>query len=262
MKNLSIIANWKLNGNKNTITNSLINLTTQLTNIPQYIKIAIAPPILYIDMVKNHLTSYNNKTIELCSQNVDIHLSGAFTGDISASMLKDLSVKYVLIGHSERRIYHKENNSLIAQKFSIIKQTELIPILCIGENKEERDSGSTQSICIQQIDSIIKLVGIKAFENTIIAYEPVWAIGSGSSASPRNVQSIHQFIRNYIAQYDKTIANQISIQYGGSITTDNVLEFITQKDIDGVLVGSASLDIRNLIKIINLSSNLIKKTYQ
>lgn len=257
MKDLLIISNWKLNGNENSITNALTTLTQKFTNLSKC-RIVIAPPLVYLNSSKNYLLNINSH-IELCAQNVDIHLSGAFTGEVSALMLKDIGVKYVLIGHSERRIYHKETDFDIAEKFSILKNTGLIPILCIGENKTEHDNGIAELVCINQIDSIIKVLGIQSFKNSIIAYEPIWAIGSGINASPENIQLIHKNIRNHIAKYDPSIADHIIIQYGGSVNTNNVVQFMIQKDIDGILIGSASLDIKNFVIIIELIKNNINK---
>lgn len=261
MRHLLIISNWKLNGNKSTILHAIDTLSKTFNNVSKF-HIIIAPPLVYLDTVNNRLllnNCYIHDCIQLCAQNVDIHLSGAFTGDISASMLKDLNVRYVLIGHSERRIYHKENDLYISKKFSISKKSGLIPIFCIGENKEEYDAQLSIKICIKQIDSIINSLGIQAFQNSIIAYEPIWAIGRGISASPEQVQLIHKYIRNYLAQYDHQIANQILIQYGGSVNADNVLQFISQQDIDGVLIGSSSLNVHNFSMIIKLIDNYINR---
>lgn len=246
MRRLLVIGNWKLNGNKNTITNLVVKLVKTCANISKC-SMAVAPPVMYLDVVMHYLI---NSNISLCAQNVDIHTSGSFTGDISAAMLQDLNTRYVLIGHSERRIHHKENDAYIAKKFFILKKIGLIPVLCIGENKREYDSGHTQSVCLNQIKSIIKLFGVEAFKNSVIAYEPTWAIGSGVSAFPENVQVVHRFIRNYIANYNVSIANEIVIQYGGSVTPENVTQFLNQKDIDGVLVGSASLNADSFSMIV------------
>lgn len=249
MRKLLVMGNWKLNGNRNTVNTTLNDLTNKFNKISNC-HILIAPPLVYLDIARYYLL--NNPHIQLCAQNVDIHLSGAFTGDISALMLKDLNVQYVLIGHSERRIHHKENDLYIIKKFSVLKETGLTPILCIGENKTEHDSKTTQIICIKQIDSIIQSLGIQALKNSIIAYEPIWAIGTNISASPEQVQLIHQHIRNHIAQYDEHIANQILISYGGSVNPNNVIQFISQKDIDGVLIGSAALNVNSFVTIVQL----------
>lgn len=245
-----VTGNWKLHGNKSMIITFLAELKKNLVNIiTLQCDIVVAFPVMYLDIASSCV---RDSCIKLCAQNVDINVFGSYTGDISAEMLKDVGVRYVIIGHSERRINHKESNLYIAKKFSVLKKSGLIPVLCIGENQEEYNDGRTYVVCIEQIDAIIQLLGVQAFKNTVIAYEPIWAIGSGISAIPINVQKIHKFIRDYIAQYDEFIAKTISIQYGGSITSDNVAQFVNQNDIDGVLVGSSALSIVNFLKIIKI----------
>lgn len=244
-----IVGNWKLNCNKKVVINLLTILSKKFVDIIKC-NIVIAPPVMYLDAAGCCLM---NSHIKLCAQNVDVNISGAYTGDISAAMLKDLNTKYVLIGHSERRMYHKESNSYIAQKFSVLKKIGLIPILCIGENEEEYNSGYTHAVCIEQMDAVIKFLGVRAFKDAVIAYEPIWAVGSGISAAPENVQKIHQFIRDYISKYDKSIAQQVLIQYGGSVTPENIDQFLHQNDVDGVLIGAASLNIDSFIKIVKIA---------
>jgi len=172
---------------------------------------------------------------------VDTNLSGAFTGEISADMLKDIGAKYIIIGHSERRTYHKESDDFIAEKFAVLKEAGLIPVLCIGESEAENAAGETEAVCARQLDAVLKTMGAKAFENTVIAYEPIWAIGTGKSATPAQAQAVHKFIRGHIAKHDAAIAEQVIIQYGGSVNAGNAAELFTQPDIDGALVGGASL---------------------
>ncbi|AMA64974.1 Triosephosphate isomerase [Candidatus Arsenophonus lipoptenae] len=241
-----IIGNWKLNGNTKIIEEFVQILHKKLNNITKC-NIVIAPPTIYLSQVKKALTGSN---IELSAQDVDINISGAFTGETSAEMLKDIGVKYTIIGHSERRIHHKETNEQISKKFLILKSKELIPILCIGDTQEEYNSGKTEKVCINQIDIILNKLGIHAFKNTVIAYEPIWAIGSGKSASPTHAQAVHKHIRNYLAKENYSIAKQVIIQYGGSVNANNAAEFFIQPDIDGVLVGSASLNLDSFMSII------------
>lgn len=237
-----VIANWKLHGNKYMVRNFILMLRKKLTYINSC-NIVIAPPLIYLNLAKSCLVK---SPIMLGAQNVDIHLSGAYTGEISANMLQDVGVQYIIIGHSEHRLYHKEDDKIIAEKFAIVKQIGLIPVLCIGENKTQ----NIKSICIKQIDLIFNLLGNQAFKNSVIAYEPVWAIGTGKPANPINVQMVHKFIRDYIAQYDPINAEKIIIQYGGSVNTDNIHDLLIQPDIDGVLVGTASLNIDNFVVIV------------
>ncbi|WMY95884.1 MAG: triose-phosphate isomerase [Arsenophonus sp.] len=237
MKYPLIIGNWKLNGNTKIIKNFIKKTYNMLKNVT-FCNIVIAPPLLYLMEAKKIL---NGSNIELCAQNVDINLSGSFTGEISAKMLKDIGTKYIIIGHSERRIYHKENNSYIAKKFSIIKSQGLIPVLCIGENQEEYHSGKTKEVCKNQIDQILSILGINAFKNSVIAYEPIWAIGTGKAATPEHAQEVHKFIREHISKKNLAIAKKIIIQYGGSVNENNARDFFMQSDIDGALVGNSSL---------------------
>ncbi|AFP85414.1 triosephosphate isomerase [secondary endosymbiont of Heteropsylla cubana] len=238
MRNYLIIGNWKLNGTKEIINNRALMLRSKINNTINC-DVAVAPPLPYLHLTQHYLKDTN---IALCAQNIDIHTSGAYTGDISPKMLKDIGAKYSIIGHSERRLYHKENNELIAEKFAVLKKSGLIPVLCIGESEEERRSGQTQKICINQIDAIINKVGITAFQNSVIAYEPIWAIGTGKAALPSQAQKIHEFIRSYINEYDSESAKQVIIQYGGSVNIDNAAALFNQPDVDGALIGSASLN--------------------
>ena len=156
-------------------------------------------------------------------------------------MLKDIGAKYIIIGHSERRTYHAESDEFIAKKFAVLKEQGLIPVLCIGETEAENEAGKTEEVCARQIDAVLKTQGASAFEGVVIAYEPVWAIGTGKSATPAQAQAVHKFIRDHIAKVDADIANQVIIQYGGSVNAANAAELFTQPDIDGALVGGASL---------------------
>ncbi|AKC60739.1 triose-phosphate isomerase [Blochmannia endosymbiont of Camponotus (Colobopsis) obliquus] len=244
-----IISNWKANGSKTMIIDFIHKLQNNLNN-NYACNIIIAPPIIYLDVIKQYLI---NKDIILGAQNVDIHISGSFTGEISANMLKDMGVLYTIIGHYERRIHHKENNEDIIKKFDILKKNHITPILCIGENKEEKIQNKTKTVCIQQINNIINTLGIEILKNSVIAYEPIWAIGSTSSANPNEVQTLHNFIRSYIAQQNIEIAETIHLLYGGSVNTNNAYELLRQKDIDGLLIGKASLDPKNLSEIIKIT---------
>ncbi|KYP95933.1 triosephosphate isomerase [Sodalis-like endosymbiont of Proechinophthirus fluctus] len=237
MRHPLVIGNWKLNGNKHIVIELIAALRNELSSVVGC-DVAIAPPIAYLDLAKHYL---GGSRIALGAQNVDTHLSGAFTGEVSAEILKDIGAKYIIIGHSERRTYHKESDDVIAEKFAVLKEAGLIPVLCIGESKVENEAGQTEAVCAHQIDAVLNSLGAKAFENTVIAYEPIWAIGTGKSATPAQAQAVHKFIRDHIAKHDAAIAEQVIIQYGGSVNADNAAELLTQKDIDGALVGSASL---------------------
>ncbi|VFP86281.1 triose-phosphate isomerase [Candidatus Erwinia haradaeae] len=245
-----IIGNWKLNGSKKFIDTFIVGLCRKFHGI-EGCKVVIAPPMVYLDQVKQVIC---NTKLLLGAQNVDINLSGAFTGEVSASMLKDIGARYIIIGHSERRSLHSEDDQVIAKKFLVLKNKDLIPVLCIGETAAEKMAGQTKTICARQIDVILKLHGAEVFQNTVIAYEPIWAIGTGCAATAEQIQTIHTFIRDHIAQKDPKVADQLIIQYGGSVTKNNAAEIFSQPDVDGVLVGSASLILDSFIDIIKLAS--------
>ncbi len=232
-----VMGNWKLNGSKAFTKELIEDLKTELSDV-KGCDVAIAPPVMYLAEAEAALTG---STIALGSQNVDVNVQGAFTGDISTEMLKDFSAKYIIIGHSERRTYHKESDEFIAKKFAALKQAGLVPVLCIGESEAENEAGKTEEVCARQIDAVLNTLGAEAFNGAVIAYEPIWAIGTGKSATPAQAQAVHAFIRNHIAKKDQAVAEQVIIQYGGSVNDANAAELFTQPDIDGALVGGASL---------------------
>ena len=169
-------------------------------------------------------------------------------------MLKDIGAKYIIIGHSERRTYHQEADELIAKKFAVLKDAGLIPVLCIGETDAENEAGKTEEVCARQIDAVLNTLDADAFKGAVIAYEPVWAIGTGKSATPAQAQAVHHFIRQHIAAKDAAIAEQVIIQYGGSVNDKNAAELFTQPDIDGALVGGASLKADAFAVIVNAAA--------
>lgn len=232
-----VMGNWKLNGSK-TFTKELITgLKAELAGVDGC-DVAIAPPVMYLAEAEAALAG---SQIALGSQNVDVNVQGAFTGDISTAMLKDFGAKYIIIGHSERRTYHKESDEFVAKKFGALKEAGLVPVLCIGESEAENEAGKTQEVCARQIDAVINALGVEAFNGAVIAYEPIWAIGTGKSATPAQAQAVHAFIRGHIAAKSQAVADQVIIQYGGSVNDANAAELFTQPDIDGALVGGASL---------------------
>ncbi|AKZ65760.1 triose-phosphate isomerase [Candidatus Palibaumannia cicadellinicola] len=251
MRTPLVIGNWKLNGNKHTVITFINRLCNKLISVIGC-DVAIAPPIIYLYIAKHNMTT--NSNIMLCAQNVDTNIYGAFTGEISAKMLKDIGVKYIIIGHYERRYYHKESNEDIAKKFALIKNEGLIPVLCIGESQTDKNASKTEAVCATQLDAILNSIGAKAFENSVIAYEPIWAISTGESANPLYVQKIHNFIRNYISVHDESVAKQVIIQYGGSVNANNAAELFNQPDIDGALVGGASLNAEIFYQIIHTAA--------
>ncbi|NHB87557.1 triose-phosphate isomerase [Photorhabdus tasmaniensis] len=237
MRHPLVMGNWKLNGNTHMVNELITGLRKELNHIAGC-EVAIAPPALYLSQAKQALIGSH---MALGAQDVDVNLSGAFTGETSAEMLKDIGAEYIIIGHSERRTYHKESDEFIAKKFAVLKEQGLIPVLCIGETEQENEAGQTETVCARQIDAVLNTLGVEAFQDAVIAYEPVWAIGTGKSATPAQAQAVHKFIRDHIAKSDAAIAEQVIIQYGGSVNAGNAAELFTQPDIDGALVGGASL---------------------
>ena len=232
-----VMGNWKLNGSKAFTKELIEGLKAELHDVTGC-DVAIAPLVMYLGTAEAALAG---SQIALGAQNVDVNVKGAFTGDISTEMLKDFGAKYIIIGHSERRTYHKESDEFVAKKFGALKEAGLVPVLCIGETEAENEAGKTEEVCARQIDAVINALGVEAFNGAVIAYEPIWAIGTGKSATPAQAQAVHAFIRGHIAAKSQAVADQVIIQYGGSVNDSNAAELFTQPDIDGALVGGASL---------------------
>ena len=183
------------------------------------------------------------------AQNISAHTNGAFTGQISATMLNEFNAEFVIIGHSERRHYNHETDHLIAEKFVAAQAQAITPILCIGETHEEYEAGKTEQVVSRQLSTVIKHVGIDAFSQAVIAYEPVWAIGTGLAATPKQAQVVHEMIRMQLAEEDFDVAAKVRILYGGSVKPENAVQLFQEPDIDGGLIGGASLEADAFIKI-------------
>jgi triosephosphate isomerase len=248
MRRFVVMGNWKLNGNREMVTNLIKGLSAELNDPLKNVDVVIAPPAIYLDFAKQEIKKSGDK-IKLGAQNCDLHTKGAFTGEICPEMLFDVGAQYIIIGHSERRQYHKESDSCVADKFALLLAQGLTPVFCIGETLEENEAGKTQEVCARQIDAVLKTQGAAAFENAIIAYEPVWAIGTGKAATAAQAQAVHKFIRDHIAKADEKIAQKVIIQYGGSVKAENAKELFLMPDIDGALVGGAALDAKGFAAI-------------
>ncbi|MEY3123043.1 MAG: hypothetical protein RI993_1868, partial [Pseudomonadota bacterium] len=207
---------------------------------------AVCVPFPYLNQVQ---TLLNATRLAWGAQNISQYSHGAYTGEVSASMLVDFGVRFVIVGHSERRALFGESNQLVAEKFKAAQTAELVPILCVGETLAQRDAEETEGVIARQLDAVIELTGVKALANAVIAYEPVWAIGTGKTATPQQAQDVHGFIRNRIAVSDNQIAGNVRIIYGGSVKADNAGELFAMPDIDGGLIGGASLVAEDFLSI-------------
>lgn len=203
-------------------------------------EVVLIPPFPYLSQVASVVAS-SQGGLQLGAQDVSRHKTGAHTGEVSAEMLKDLGCRYVLVGHSERRADHHESNAVVAEKFMAAQQAGLIPVVCVGETLAQREADETEAVVLGQLDAVIQAAGIEALSQALIAYEPVWAIGTGRTATPEQAQAVHASIRARIASKSATIGGQIRVLYGGSVKADNAPEILSCEDIDGGLIGGASL---------------------
>lgn len=245
-----VIGNWKMNGALEQAKSFSKDLLEQVPSSDRLV-CAVCPPSVYLHGVAEQLRGSN---IALGAQNVcaENPESGAFTGEVSAEMLKDFAVSYVLVGHSERREYYAESDAVVVKKFFQAQQKQLIPVLCVGESLEQREAGKAQDVIAKQVEAVIDALGIAVFNQALIAYEPIWAIGTGLTASPEQAQEMHQFIRALLAEYNAEIAAKTPILYGGSVNADNAESLFAMKDINGALVGGASLKLEEFKTICTL----------
>jgi triosephosphate isomerase len=250
-RKLLVAGNWKLNGSLQ-MTETLISEIVAGVPADKNFDVAVFPPFVYIA----HAASYVKGAVLFGGQTLSEHQNGAYTGEISGQMLKELGCQMVLVGHSERRSYFNESNGDIARKFQAALQADLKPVLCCGETLQQRESGATQQVVAEQINAVIDLVGIDAFADAVIAYEPVWAIGTGKTASSAQAQTVHAFIRSLLALKSDTIAPLVPILYGGSVKGSNAKELFSMQDIDGGLIGGASLTSEDFLAICQQADNL------
>lgn len=209
-------------------------------------ELAVCPPSVYLMKVGGMLADTD---IALGAQNVCDHEAGAYTGEISAAMLVECGCKYAIVGHSERRSLYLESDQQVAARFAMAIGARLTPILCVGETLEQREQGVTEAVIARQIDAVIDLCGVEAFANSVIAYEPVWAIGTGKVATPEQAQAVHAFVRGKLSRSDVELAQRLRILYGGSMNPSNAAELLSQDDIDGGLIGGAALKANDFLAI-------------
>ena len=244
MRQPLIMGNWKMNGSREEGVQLAKALADGLNAVNQ--EVAVCVPFVYLSDIGAALGSSG---IALGAQNVADQASGAYTGEVSASMLADIGCKYALVGHSERRSYYGDTNQSVAARFCQALKQNVIPVLCVGETLEERESDKTFQVVDEQLDAVINVAGIEAFADAVIAYEPVWAIGTGKTASDEQAQEVHKYIRQRIAERNPAIADKVQILYGGSVKPDNAKALFAMPDIDGGLVGGASLDAKGFLQI-------------
>ena len=248
MRKNIVAGNWKMNKSAIDARELMFQLSEYKKNNATNCEVWIAPPALYLMMAKDQ---FHNKEVEVFAQDMSEYESGAYTGEISAEMLKSIHADGALIGHSERRQYHGETDSHCNRKIKLALDNGLIPIYCNGETLEQRKSGKHLEVVKNQTEVALFTLSAEEIKKVVIAYEPVWAIGTGETASPEQAQEIHAHIRNLIAaKYGKEIADEISILYGGSVKPDNAKEIFSQPDIDGGLIGGAALKMEDFAKII------------
>ena len=245
MRRALVAGNWKLNGSFEVIGRLVQEIKDGMREVNDS-EVAVCPPYVYLISVKVQL---NGTSIVLGAQDVCEQDAGAFTGEVSAPMLKEVGCHYVIVGHSERRNFYGEGDASVARKFAAAQRAGLIPILCIGEQLAERDQGITEEVVTRQLEAVITLEGINALRDAVIAYEPVWAIGTGKTATPEQAQAVHKFLRQHIRAQDSAVAERVRLLYGGSVNGSNAARLFAMPDIDGGLIGGASLNSEEFITI-------------
>ena len=249
-RKLIIAGNWKMNKTVAEALDLVTDLKRELANVKD-VDVVVCPPFTAIESVSKAILDSN---IRLGAQNMSENNYGAFTGEVCAAMLKEFSVRYVILGHSERRQYQKESDALIAKKALAAHAASLKPIVCVGETLAEREGGQMEKVLETQVRGSLAGLSKAQMEETVVAYEPVWAIGTGKTATTQQAQDAHAFIRKQlVAMFDETVAKRVRIQYGGSVKPSNARELMGQPDVDGALVGGAALTVRDFADIVKNS---------
>jgi len=245
MRNFLIAGNWKMNGS--TAMSSMLT-DDIVAGMPESerVELLVCPPFPYLGAVAARIAGCG---LRLGAQNVSEHAAGAYTGETSAAMLQDVGCEYVIVGHSERRSMMHESNEIVAAKFCTGLAEGLKPVLCVGETLQEREEERTKTVVSEQLEAVIAMAGIDSFSNAVIAYEPVWAIGTGLTATPEQAQDVHKHIRDVMAAGNEQVAAGIQILYGGSMKGENAAGLLSMPDIDGGLIGGASLNAADFLAI-------------
>ena len=247
MRKPLVMGNWKLNGTKESVTALVNALKAPADKAAAKADVAVCAPAIFIGMVEELASG---SKLQWGSEDCDVHTQGAFTGENSPTMLREFGCTYAIVGHSERREYHKESNECVAAKYKAAQENGLIPVLCVGESEAEFDAGRTMDVVRAELKAVIDLCCIESFKNAVIAYEPIWAIGTGKTATPEIAEKVHADIRAYLASFDAVVAAGVRILYGGSCNAKTAPDLFKQPDIDGGLVGGASLKAPDFTAII------------
>jgi len=245
MRQPLVAGNWKMNGSRESVFELLKGIREGVKSVAD-VEVVVCPPYVYIPEAQGQL---HGSPVGLGGQDLSLHQQGAYTGEVSGAMLVDFGCRYVIVGHSERRSYHAESDQQVAEKYNLAIAAGLIPILCVGETLEQREQNATEDVVARQLEAVIAQCGVKALGDGVIAYEPVWAIGTGKTATPEQAQEVHGFIRGMITQQDSAVAAKVRILYGGSMKPSNAAELISKSDIDGGLIGGAALNAVDFLDI-------------
>ncbi|HEY4531479.1 MAG TPA: triose-phosphate isomerase [Luteimonas sp.] len=245
MRSRIVAGNWKLNGSRRFAAELLQQVADGMPGAG--VEVVVLPPAT---LLPGLCEAWSARGIGFGGQDVSEHGEGAYTGEVSAAMLADAGARFALVGHSERRQYHHEDSDLVARKFAAARAAGLRPILCVGESRDEREGGTTEAVIAAQLRPVLDLVGAEGFADAVVAYEPVWAIGTGLTASPQQAQDVHAFIRSEVAARDAKMGNSLPILYGGSVKPANAAELFSQPDVDGGLIGGASLVATDFLAIV------------
>lgn len=250
MRRKIVAGNWKLHGSRQFAIDLLGQVAAGLPR--SGVEVVILPPLPYLGEL---VEDFGDRGLVFGAQDVSSNEKGAYTGEVCAAMLHEVGARYGLVGHSERRQYHNESSELVARKFAAALHAGLVPVLCVGETLEQREAGQTEAVIASQLAPVLALVGAEGFARAVVAYEPVWAIGTGRTASKEQAQQVHAFIRGEVARMDARIADSLPIVYGGSVKPDNAGELFAQPDVDGGLVGGASLVAADFLAIAQAAAN-------
>lgn len=245
-----VVGNWKMNGNQQTNAALLADIVSHWQK-EQAAEVVICPPYPYFQQT---LALLANSALVLGAQNVSEYTDGAYTGEVSAQMLAEWQCQYVIIGHNERRRMQHETDAQVAQKFIAVQAAGLTPILCVGESLVDREQGNALFVIERQLRAVIEQVGVQAFANAVVAYEPVWAVGTGKTASPEQAQAVHYFIRQQLGE----LGSKVRVLYGGSVKSHNAEQLFAKQDIDGALLGGASLDAKEFLSICAIANECTK----